>query len=87
VSHQARRDVVSADGLVELSPQHLVAIPKCGGEVSPPSTGGPTKLLGHIQSLLELNTVQQPKLGLNNAKLVIHLKRISCLGERQRVRH
>jgi hypothetical protein len=28
-----------------------------GYVVSPPSTSGPTKLLGHVQSLLELDTV------------------------------
>jgi hypothetical protein len=42
--------------------------------------------MGYIQSLLELRTVQQPKLGLDDAKPVIHLKRISRLDEHQRVR-
>jgi hypothetical protein len=71
---------------MELSPQHLVAAVKSGSEVSQPSTGKPVKLLGHVQSLLELSTVQQPKLGLDDAKPVIRLKRISHLGERWRVR-
>jgi hypothetical protein len=48
---------VSAKGPAEVSLRHLVASLKSGGEVSPPSTGGPMKLLGHIQSLLELGTV------------------------------
>jgi hypothetical protein len=38
-------------------------------------------------SLLELGIVQEPKLGLGDAKLVIRLKRISHLDERQRVHH
>jgi hypothetical protein len=50
VSHQAHGDVVFAEGLAELSPRQLVAALKSGGEVSPLSTGGPTKLLGHVQS-------------------------------------
>jgi hypothetical protein len=66
VSHQACGYVVSTEGLAELDPQHLVALLKSGGEVSPPSTGGPMKLLGRIQSLLELSIVQEPKLGLSN---------------------
>jgi hypothetical protein len=57
VIHQAHRDVVSTKGLVELGPRYLVAVLKSGGEVSPPSIGGPTKLMGHVHSLLELNTV------------------------------
>jgi hypothetical protein len=57
-SHDARGYVVSTEGLVELGPRHLVAVLKSGGEVSPPSTAGPTKLLGPVQSLLELGTVQ-----------------------------
>jgi hypothetical protein len=73
--------VVSTEGLVELSPRHLLAILKSGGEVSPLSTGGPTKLLDCIQSLLELGTMQEPKLGLGDVKPVIHLKGIRRLGE------
>jgi hypothetical protein len=84
-SHQAHGDVASAEGLVELSPRHLVATLKSGSEVSPPSTSGPTKLLGLIQSLLELSIVQQPKLGIDDAKPVICLKWISRLGDRRRV--
>jgi hypothetical protein len=85
VSHQARGDVVSVEGLTELSPRHLVAVLKSGSEVSPPSTGGPTKLLGHLQSLLELSIVQQPKLRLEDAEPIICLKQISHLGLHRRV--
>jgi hypothetical protein len=87
VSDEAREYVVSTEGLAELSPRHLVAVTNSGGEVSPPRTGGPTKLLGHVQSPLELGIVQEPKLGLSDAKAVIRLKRIRHLGERRRVRH
>jgi hypothetical protein len=62
VSHEAHGYVVSTVGLSELSPRHLVAVAKSGDVVSPPSTSGPMKLLGHVQSLLELSTVQEPKL-------------------------
>jgi hypothetical protein len=74
-------------GLVELDPRHLVAVLKSGKVASPPSTGGPTKLLGCKQSFLELGIVQEPKLGLGDAKPVIRLKRIRCLDEQQRVHH
>jgi hypothetical protein len=80
-NHQACRDVVSTEGLADLSPQHLVVILKSGGKISPPSTGGPMKLQGHVHSLLELGIVQQPKLGLDDAKPIICLKWISRLGE------
>jgi hypothetical protein len=39
------------------------------------------------QGLLEFSAVQIPKLGLDNAKPVMHLQRINHLGERQRVHH
>jgi hypothetical protein len=68
VIHQAHGYVVSRKGLVELVPRHLVAILKSGGVASPPSTGGPTNLLGCIQSLLEVDTVQEPRLGLDDVK-------------------
>jgi hypothetical protein len=67
VIQEAHRYVVSMKGLAELGTQHLVVVVKSGGEVSPPSTGKHMKLLGHVQSLLELGTVQEPKLGLSDA--------------------
>jgi hypothetical protein len=87
MSHQAHRDVASVEGLTELSTHRLVAVLKSGSEVSPLSTHRATKLLGRVQSLLELGIVQQLKLGLDDAKLDICLKWISRLGERRRVRH
>jgi hypothetical protein len=78
--------VVSTKGLAELGPWHLVAVLKSGVVACPPSTGRPTKLLSYVQSLLELSTVQEPKLGLDDVKPVIRLKRIRCLGEHWRVR-
>jgi hypothetical protein len=85
VGHQACGDVVSTESCAELGPQHLVTVLNCGGEVSPPSTRRPMKLLGHEQSLLELSAVQKPKLGLDDAKPFIHLQWISNLGKHQRV--
>jgi hypothetical protein len=45
-SHQACGDVVPTKSCAELGPRHLVAVLNSGGEVSPPSTRGSTKLLG-----------------------------------------
>jgi hypothetical protein len=86
-SHEARGYVVSTKGLAELGPRQLVAIMKSGSAVSPPSTNGSMKLLGRVQSLLKLGTVQEPKLALGDVKPVIHLKWIGHLGERRRVHH
>jgi hypothetical protein len=72
-SHLARRDVVHTKSHAEFDPWHLVAVLNGGGVVSPPSTRGSTKLLGHEQGLLDLGAVQKPKLGLNDAKPVIRL--------------
>jgi hypothetical protein len=85
-SHQAHGDVVPTKSCAELGPQHLVVILNSGCEVSPPSTRGSTKLLGHEQGLLVLNAVQQLKFGLDDAKLVIRCQRIIRIGERRRVR-
>jgi hypothetical protein len=70
-SHEARGDVVLMKSLPKLSPRNLVALSKSGGVVSPPGTSGPMKLLGHIQSLLELHIVHEPNLGLDDKKPVI----------------
>jgi hypothetical protein len=71
----------------EFGPWHLVAVLNGGGEVSPPSTRGTKKLLGYEQGPLDLGAVQKPKLGLNDAKPVIHFQQINCLGKHRRVRH
>jgi hypothetical protein len=70
----------------KLDPRHLVAVLNSGGEVSPPSTRGSTKLLGREQGLLDLSIVQKLKFGLNDTKPVICLQRISCLGKHWQVR-
>jgi hypothetical protein len=82
-SHQAHRDVVPTKSRAEFSPWHLVAVLNGGGEVSPPSIRGSTKLLGHEQGLLDLGAVQEPKLGLKDAKLVICFQQINCFGKRR----
>jgi hypothetical protein len=86
VSHQARGYVMSTESCAELSPRHLVVVLNRCGEVIPPSTRESTKLLGREQSLLVVSTVQQPKLGLDDVKPVIHLQRISRIDKRRRVR-
>jgi hypothetical protein len=57
VSHQAHRDVVPMKSRAEFGPWHMVAVLNGGGKVSPPSTRGSMKLLGHEQSLLDLGVV------------------------------
>jgi hypothetical protein len=86
VSHQAHGDVVPTKICAELGPWHLVAVLNGGGEVSPPSTHGSTKMLGREQSLLDLGAVEKPKLEINDTKPVICLQRISYLDKRRRVR-
>jgi hypothetical protein len=63
--------VVPRKSHVEFGTWHLVAILNSGGEVSPPNTRGSIKLLHHEKGLLDLIAVQKPKLGLDDAKLVI----------------
>jgi hypothetical protein len=87
VSYQARGDVMFMKSCAELSPRHLVAILNSGSEISPPSTRGFIKLLGHEKGLLELSVVQKPKLGLDDVKPVIHIPWISQLIKHQRVHH
>jgi hypothetical protein len=87
VSFEAHGCVVSTEGLTKLGPRHLVAVVKTGGVVHPTSTGGPMKLLGYVQSLLELGTVQKPKLGLSDANPIMRLEQIRHLGDRRRVCH
>jgi hypothetical protein len=75
------------ESCAELGPQHLVAVLNSGSEISPPSTHGSMKLQGYEQSLLVLSIVQQPKLGLDDVKPVIHLQWINCLSEHRREHH
>jgi hypothetical protein len=44
VSHQARWDVVPTESCAELGLRHIVVVLNSGGEVSPSSTRGSTKL-------------------------------------------
>jgi hypothetical protein len=78
---------VATKSCAEVGPWHLVSVLNSGGEVSPPSTHGSTKLLGREQSFLDLSAVQKPKHGLNDAKLVIYLQWINCLIKCQRVHY
>jgi hypothetical protein len=54
VVHEATRDVVPPESLVELGPWHLVAVRKGGREGHSLGTYRPAELLGHEQCLLRL---------------------------------
>jgi hypothetical protein len=77
--HHTCWDVVGAESAAELGPQHLVVHGASGNVVGP--AGISTQLLRGEESLLQLCSVQEPKLGLNHPKPVIELERLSCLGE------
>jgi hypothetical protein len=64
---------VPPKSLTELSPRHLVAVRKGGGEGRPPGTRGPMELLGHEQRLLRLRVAEKTVLSLRRAKLAVGL--------------
>jgi hypothetical protein len=84
--HHACGDLVGAEGIVELSPRHLVVRGASGGVVGPPRPGVTPQLLCGEEGLLHLSAVQEPELGHHHPKPVVGLKRLSCLSEEQRVR-
>jgi hypothetical protein len=83
--HHTCWDVVGAKSAAELGPQHLVVRGASGDVVGAPRAGISTQLLRGEESLLQLYSVQEPKLGLNHPKPVIELERLSCLGEERQV--
>jgi hypothetical protein len=83
--HHTCGDVVGAEGIVELSPWHLVICGTSGGVFGSPHTGITPQLLRGKEGLLHLGAAQEPKLGLHHPKPVIGLKRLSYLGEERRV--
>jgi hypothetical protein len=84
--HHACGDVVDAEGIVELSPRHLVIRGASGGVVGPPCAGVTPQLLRSEEGLLHLGAAQEPELGLHHLQPVVGLQRLSCLSEEQRVR-
>jgi hypothetical protein len=84
--HHACGDVVGVEGIVELSPRHLVIHRVSGGVVGPPRTGVTPQLLRGKEGLLHLGVAQEPKLGLHHPKPVVGLKRLSYLSEERWVR-
>jgi hypothetical protein len=85
--YHACGDVVGTEGIVELSPRHLVIHGASGGVVGPPRAGVTPQLLRGEEGILHLGVAQEPKLRLHHLKLVVSLKRFSCLGEERRVRN
>jgi hypothetical protein len=84
--HHACGDVVGAEGAAELRPRYLIVRGASGGVVDPPRAGVTPQLLHAEEGLLHLDAEQEPELGLHHPKLVVGLKRLSCLGEERRVR-
>jgi hypothetical protein len=84
--HHACGDVVGVEGIVELSPQHLVVRGASDGVAGPPCADFTPQLLRGEEGLLHLGAAQEPKLGLHHPNSVVGLKRLSCLGEERRVR-
>jgi hypothetical protein len=84
--HHVCGDVVGMESIAELSPQHLVIRRASGSVVGPPRVGITLQLLRGEEGLLHLGAAQEPELRLHHPKLVVGLKRLSCLGEERRVR-
>jgi hypothetical protein len=83
--HHACGDVVGVEGVAKLHPRYLIVHGASGGVVGPPCAGVTTQLLRGEEGLLHLGAAQEPKFGLHHSKLVISLKRFSCLGEERQV--
>jgi hypothetical protein len=86
LSHHACGDIVSAEGIAEFSPRHLVIRGASGGVVGPPRASITPQLLCGEEGLLHFGAAQEPELGLHDPKPVVGLKRLSCLGEERRMR-
>jgi hypothetical protein len=84
--HHACGDVVGAESIAELSPQHLVIRGASGSVVGPPRASITPQLLRGEKGLLHLGAAQEAELGLHHPKSVVCLKRLSYLGEERRVR-
>jgi hypothetical protein len=84
--HHAGGDVIVAESITELSPRHLVIRGASGGVVGPSRTGVALQLLRGEEGLLHLGAAQEFELRLHHPKLVVSLKRLSCLGEERRMR-
>jgi hypothetical protein len=84
--HHAGGDVVGAEGITELSPRHMVIHGASGGVVGPSRAGVTLQLLCGKGGLLHFGAAQEPKHGLHDLKLVVSLKRLSCLSEERRMR-
>jgi hypothetical protein len=84
--HHACGDVVGVEGIVELSPRHLVVRGASDGVIGPPRADVTPQLLHGEEGLLHLGAAQEPELELHHLKPVVGLKRLSCLGEDRWVR-
>jgi hypothetical protein len=85
--HEAVRDVVPPERLVELNPWHLVAVRKGASEGRPPGTRRPAEPLGREYRLLHLGAVEKIELSLDRVKPAIGLQRVHGLSEHRWVCH
>jgi hypothetical protein len=86
LSHHACGDIVGAESIAELSPRHLVICQASGDVVGPARASITPQLLRDEEGLLHFGAAQEPELGLHDPKPVVGLKRLSCLGEKRRMR-
>jgi hypothetical protein len=84
-SHDARKDVMGAECLTKLVPQHLIVHGASGYVDGPPRTRISPQLLCGEEDFLSFHAAQEPELELNHVKLVIGFQRLSCLSEERRV--
>jgi hypothetical protein len=79
--YDACRDVMGAEGVTELGPQHLIVYGLSGGVVGPPCTSIPQQLLCDKEGVLMFYAAGEPELGLDGSQpMVLHL-RLTRFGE------
>jgi hypothetical protein len=71
--HNACQDVMSAESIMELSPQHLVVHEAGSSVVGPPRASISQQLLRSEEGLVMLRAAEEPKHGLDGAQPMVSL--------------
>jgi hypothetical protein len=82
--HDAHRNMLATEGLVELRPLHMVS-GTSGSEVGPPCLGGSKQLLGSKRRHLVLGAAEEPELGHIGVKPIVGIQRFTRFSKDQRV--